>query len=180
MMKRLLIGAALALIAVSAQAQTGRVTTAAPAYTTGTTAPLSLDVNGNLRALDTAAGTTLSSILAALGAGIKILDQDDVPLNYVAPASSTRSDIVDDDSPAQACLGSVPTRQAAMFYNDSTAIAYLLVDEGTASATNFTIKMDPGGYYELPQTANGVYTDAISCIWSADASGSMRVTEIIP
>lgn len=217
MMNRILFAVAFALLAWQAQAQTGRVTTSAPTYTDATTAPLSLETDGDQRVHDAASEgeledieadveavesavdglealiTTLTaavdeleaktdSIITALDGTLTttIVDGADVALDYTAPASATVASVNDDNDPAQACLDSDATRLGAAFYNDSTATLYLLVDEGTASATNFTVKIAPEGYYELPTLATGVYTDAISCIWSADASGAVRITEWLP
>lgn len=67
------------------------------------------------------------------------------------------------------------TRAQALFYNDSTATLYLKVG-ATASTSSFTVKIAPGGYYELP-AAGGVYTGAIDGIWDA-AAGAVLVTEV--
>lgn len=72
-------------------------------------------------------------------------------------------------------LASNSSRKAATFYNDS-ASAYLSIKLGaTASATSFTVKLGPGGYYELPTAVT--YRGAIDGIWDA-AVGSARITEL--
>ena len=63
-------------------------------------------------------------------------------------------------------------RTGASVYNDSTAILYLDVTGGTASATSFTIKLQADEYYEVPFGYHGLITG----IW-ASATGSARVTE---
>lgn len=70
-------------------------------------------------------------------------------------------------------------RLAASIHNDSTAVCYVKMGS-TASATSYTVKMEPGDYFELP-VANGgfgagVYTGVITGIW-ASANGAARVTE---
>lgn len=72
-------------------------------------------------------------------------------------------------------LASNSNRLGAYFYNDSTAILYLLLSSGTASTSNYTVQIAPGGFFELP--TNPRYTGAIKGIWSA-ASGSVRITEM--
>lgn len=62
-------------------------------------------------------------------------------------------------------------RKGATIYNDSTAILGLKLG-ATASATSFTVKMQPDAYYELPFG----YTGIIDGIWIV-ASGSARITE---
>ena len=62
---------------------------------------------------------------------------------------------------------------ARTIYNDSTATLYVKL--GTAaSTTSFTIKLEAGGYYELPAP---VYDGAVQGIWSA-ATGAARLTEV--
>lgn len=73
-------------------------------------------------------------------------------------------------------LASNTARLQATLYNDSTSNCYVKLG-ATASSSSFHTKMAPGGYYELPQTKNGVYTGIIDGIW-VSANGSMRVGEI--
>lgn len=62
---------------------------------------------------------------------------------------------------------------ARTIMNDSTS-ATLYVKLGTgASATNYTVALVAGAYYELPQP---VYTGAVTGIW-ATATGFANVTE---
>lgn len=65
-----------------------------------------------------------------------------------------------------------PLRVGATFYNDSSAILYLKLG-ATASATSFTVKMQPDAYYEVPFGYYGI-VDGIS----AAATGVIRVTEV--
>jgi hypothetical protein len=71
-------------------------------------------------------------------------------------------------------LAANAVRTGASIYNDSPA--ELIVSMGaTASATNFSVDMLPGAYFEVP--AN--YTGVISGLWAA-ATGFARVTEYVP
>lgn len=64
------------------------------------------------------------------------------------------------------------SRRGLLIFNDSTAI--LRVKFGTtASATDYTVQVPPGGYYELPSP---VYTGRVDGIW-ASANGNAYVTE---
>lgn len=65
-------------------------------------------------------------------------------------------------------------RLGATLYNDSNARC-LVKFGATASASDFSIAMSPGGYYEVPVGHRGI----IDGIWDADAGGSMRVTEFV-
>lgn len=64
-------------------------------------------------------------------------------------------------------------RKGATFWNSSTATLYLELG-ATATATAWTVKLSPDGYYELPFK----YTGVISGIWSS-ANGSCFVRELI-
>lgn len=69
-------------------------------------------------------------------------------------------------------LASNTARRGATVYNDSTQILYLKL-AATASATSFTVKMQPDAYFEVPFG----YTGIIDGIW-ASANGSARVVEV--
>lgn len=95
------------------------------------------------------------------------------------PATGTVTS-VNDAAADTTILAANGQRKGATVYNDSTSILYLLVAAGTASTTNFSIKMGPGDIYELPRWAgNGCYTGIIKGIWSADASGAALITEYV-
>jgi hypothetical protein len=61
-------------------------------------------------------------------------------------------------------LASNASRKGASIYNDSTSSSYLylLLSNASSSASNFTIKMAPGGYYELPAG----YTGPVKGLWA--------------
>lgn len=64
-------------------------------------------------------------------------------------------------------------RKGASIANTSTAILYLLLSTGTATATtSHTVQMAANTYFEVPYG----YTGVISGIW-ASANGSANVTE---
>ena len=69
-------------------------------------------------------------------------------------------------------LAANTARYGASVFNDSSAILYLLVGAGTSSATNHTVQVAPGAYYEVPYG----YTGILKGLW-ASATGSARVTE---
>jgi len=88
-------------------------------------------------------------------------------------ATATLSN-VNDSASSVSLLASNTSRLGATFYNDSTTTLYLKLGT-TASTTSYTVQLPPNGYYELPMP---VYTGAIDGIWSADASGAVRITEL--
>jgi hypothetical protein len=71
-------------------------------------------------------------------------------------------------------LASNANRKGATIWNDSTAVLYLDLTGGTASATSCSKKLAADEYYEVPFGLSG----AITGVW-ATANGSARVTEIV-
>jgi len=72
-------------------------------------------------------------------------------------------------------LASNAERKGAVFFNESTAIAYLLLQKGTASATNYTVQLAAnGGMFKLDRFD---YTGEVNVIW-ASANGALMVTEL--
>jgi len=63
-------------------------------------------------------------------------------------------------------------RRGCTVYNNSTQILYVKLGS-SASASSFTVKMQPDDYYEVPAKYNGIITG----IWAA-ANGAALVTEI--
>jgi len=72
-------------------------------------------------------------------------------------------------------IASNTSRKGIFFYNDSTAILYLLFGTGTASTTNYTVQVPAQGFFEMPTAP--VFTGGFHGIWSA-AAGSVRITEL--
>lgn len=88
------------------------------------------------------------------------------------PGTGTQS-IVADAATSTTILAANTARKGASVFNDSTEVLYLLVGAGTASATVFSVKMQPSDYFEVPFG----YTGILVGIWAANASGSARVME---
>jgi hypothetical protein len=62
--------------------------------------------------------------------------------------------------------------------NDSTAVLYVKFG-ATASATDYTAKLNPGAYYEFPRGKDGsIYTGVVHGIW-ASATGAARLTQAV-
>jgi hypothetical protein len=80
---------------------------------------------------------------------------------------------VSDTASSTLLLAANSERKGVAIWNDSTAVLYVLLSSGTASATVATAKIAADGYYETPPT----YTGAIFGIWASDASGAARITE---
>lgn len=63
-------------------------------------------------------------------------------------------------------------RNGATIRNTDANILYVLLDSGTSSATNHTVALASGDYYEVPAG----YVGEIRGIWAADGSGAALVT----
>lgn len=88
------------------------------------------------------------------------------------PSTSTQSSVSGSAS-SVTILAANSSRRSASVFNDSTADLYLLRGAGTASTTNFSVRLFPYDYYETPYP---VCTVALTGIWSS-ATGAARVTE---
>jgi hypothetical protein len=62
---------------------------------------------------------------------------------------------------------------ARTIFNDSTALLYVKFG-ATASVTDYTVQIPPGGYYEAPAP---VYDGLVTGIWAA-ATGNARLTQV--
>jgi len=72
-------------------------------------------------------------------------------------------------------IASNTSRRGILFYNDSTAILYLLFGTGAASTSNYTVQIPAQGFFEMPVAP--VYTGGFHGIWAA-ANGSVKITEL--
>ena len=68
-------------------------------------------------------------------------------------------------------LAANTNRVTASVFNDSTAALYICAGAG-ASTSNFSVKVLPGGYFEVPSGYRGILTG----VWDS-ATGNARVTE---
>lgn len=139
------------------------------------------------KAIDTAAGATDTGVAALVVRDDALTTLTPADGDFVAqrvdsigalwtrdtdPATGTTSAVAD-AATSTTVLASNAARRGATIWNDSTAVLYLLLGSGTASATNCTVKLIADAFYEVPFG----YTGIISGIWASDASGSARVTE---
>lgn len=90
-------------------------------------------------------------------------------------SSSASTSSTADTTTSSTLLASNSNRLGATVVNDSSASLYLLLGTGTASATNYTIKLGTDDYYEVPFN----YTGRLTGAWASDpGDGAARVTEI--
>jgi len=65
-------------------------------------------------------------------------------------------------------------RQGVTIYNDADKDLYVSLGPTAASLTSFTLKIAPGGYYEVPFNFRG----EIRGIWASSPTGAARISEI--
>lgn len=108
---------------------------------------------------------------------VTIATDDEIVTRSAPPSTGTISS-VNDAATSTTILASNSSRKGATFYNDSTSVLYLALSNTTASTSVYSVQIPASGYYELPVSQGGVYTGIVVGIWSADASGAVRVTEL--
>lgn len=127
-----------------------------------------------IRSEDRAGVKTQVVILDVGGTGAENIPSGAIPVTLPAPSSTgTQSSVGATVTAGGATiLAANAARDGATIWNDSTASLYLLLSTATISATLATVKVPPGGYYEVPSG----YTGIIKGLWTA-VNGSARVTE---
>lgn len=93
-----------------------------------------------------------------------------LPVRQFASTSATTSRVASSAATVD-LLAMKPTRNQASVYNESTAILYIKFGTG-ASATDYTLPIAGGGYYELPVR----YTGIVTGVW-VTANGFAQMTE---
>lgn len=81
---------------------------------------------------------------------------------------------VSSSAASSAILAANTARKGATITNTDANTLRVLLSAGTASATNYTVPIASGGYYEVPYG----YTGQIVGIWDADGTGAALVTEL--
>jgi hypothetical protein len=115
----------------------------------------------------------IEGYLDGVEALLTTIDADTSVIADVVKASTATVTSVNDTASTTTLLAANANRKGATIYNDSTVALYIKFGI-TASATDFTVKLSPSNYYEVP---NG-YTGRIDGIWASDASGAARITEL--
>lgn len=104
---------------------------------------------------------------------VAISPNNSFTISTAKPSTSITSSVAASTS-SVVLLPSNGTRLGATVYNDSSAFLYVKLGS-TASSTDYTIKLFPLSYYEVPYG----YTGEIDGIW-ASAGGFARVDELTP
>jgi hypothetical protein len=92
--------------------------------------------------------------------------------NWIGAARVTK---VDSSASSTQIVAANKSRKGLYLYNSDANAAYVKFGT-TATATDFTVKIDAGAFYEMP--VNPIYTGRIDAIWAADGSGSLHITEL--
>lgn len=97
------------------------------------------------------------------------------PVSYLAPAKASTATLTNVPSSASnvTVVAANANRLGVLIVNDSTATLYLKFG-ATATTSSFSVKMEPGSYWEMPEP---LYVGIIDGIWSS-ADGAARVTEL--
>ena len=91
--------------------------------------------------------------------------------NFVTGNSGTKANVSGSAS-SVTLLAANTVRIGATIWNDSSAILYVDLTGGTATATSCSVKLVADAYFEVPYR----YTGLITGIW-ASATGAARITE---
>lgn len=111
--------------------------------------------------------------------GARVNGANPLPVSVGAGGSTTATtSSVNDQATNVTLLAANASRKGAIIYNDSPSLLYVKLG-ATASTTDFSYLLNGnaggiGGYLEVPYG----YTGKIDGIWSADASGAARITEL--
>jgi hypothetical protein len=105
--------------------------------------------------------------------GLETLLTSLVALFAPAVAASATLSNVSSSASNVTLLAANTDRIGVLVVNDSTATLYLKYG-ATATSSSYTVKMEPGSYWEMPQP---IYTGIIDGIWSS-ANGAARITEL--
>lgn len=151
-------------------------TTANPTYTNGTVNPLSTDTAGLLRTIVSSWGTNISVNNGVAGSAtirVTLASDSTGQVKEVRSGTGTVSSVNDTATSATLLAGNT-SRLGATIFNDSTAALYVLFASGTASSTNYSVKVLTNGLVTVP--AN--YTGIIVGVWATDPNdGGARITE---
>jgi hypothetical protein len=104
---------------------------------------------------------------------VAISPNNSFTVSNAKPSTSTTSSVAGSATNVT-LLPSNGTRLGATIYNDSTALLYIKLG-ALATSTDFTIKLFPMSYWEVPFG----YTGEIDGIW-ASATGHARIDELTP
>ena len=95
-----------------------------------------------------------------------------VTSSATTPSTSAAVTAIASNTSATAVLATNAARKSASYFNDSSQVCYLKSGAG-ASASSYTVKIPPQGYYEMQLP---IYVGAVTAAWAA-VDGNLLVTE---
>lgn len=121
--------------------------------------------------------TLVGSVLSAAPAGTEaaVLVRQTGTLPVAAAATPTRTAVAAATTSVQV-WASTAGRLGGSILNESTGTVYLSY-AATSAVSSADVKIPSGGLYELPVNSNMRITSAVSAIWSAAATGTLRCVE---
>lgn len=147
-------------------------------------ASLPLPAGAATSALQTQPGVDIGDVTINNAAGASAVNIQDggnsitvdgsVTANPTRPSTGTRTQIAD-TTVEGVILASNANRLGAQIYNDSTVELVLGLGTTVVTTSNYTVKIFPNGYYEVPAE----FTGQIRGLWPTDpATGGAKVTEL--
>jgi len=152
-----------------------RANAAAPAWTEGNQAPLSVLLAGQLRTDNTSwLGSTAPTVgQKAMAASVPVvLASDQTSINTKLNSTTAAVTQIVSSATNVTLLASNTARRGASIYNDSVKKLYVKLG-ATASLTSYTKQLDVDEYWEIPFG----YTGQIDGLWTL-ANGNAYVTEL--
>jgi hypothetical protein len=136
--------------------------------------PTGANLIGKVGFDQTTPGTTNGVVVTApLPAGTNDIGDVGV-VSLPTAATGTRTQVADSASDG-VILAANATRKFASIANDSTVSLYLGLGTTAVTTTNYTVRILPGYYYEVPS----VFTGQIRGLWESDPNtGGAKVTEL--
>ena len=119
--------------------------------------------------------TAVPSAMSADGDSVRAWLSRNGVLHVMSTAGTATKANVNDAATSTTLIAANTARLQAQCWNDSTSILYINFTDA-ASTTAAVEKVEPGGMWYLDPMVK--FTGLITGIWSADASGAARCTEL--
>lgn len=87
---------------------------------------------------------------------------------------TTSNTMVDASSTSVTILSANSSRKSARITNNGSAILYILLEDGTATLTNFSVLIPAASHYDVPDN----YQGKIVGVWPIAATGEAAVMEM--
>ena len=113
-----------------------------------------------------------NATLSLDSAGVEIKNDSGNPVPFTDKGSTGVTTVTSfTNTTADTLKAANANRKLLTIYNEGAGILYVLYGSGTASATNYSVKLVSGDYFELEK-----YTGQVNAVFAT--TGTARVTEI--